>query len=89
MKEDKFTKRQQQCLAVSNLYSVKPSKSFIPDHYNNWVELKKLRRIKYFTKALLELRAWGFNEGEGISCDNITAAVEKLILWQKSLPTYK
>ena len=62
MREDKFIKQQQQCLAVPNAYSVKPTKSLIPYKYKNWMELNKLKRIKYFTKALLELRSQGFSE---------------------------
>ena len=45
--------------------------------------------IKYFTEVLLELRDWCFSEEEVISCDNITDAVEKMIVWHKSLPTYR
>ena len=62
MREDKVMKRQQRGLAVPNLYSVKPAKPFIPDKYNNHMNLKKLNRIKYFTKAILELRDRGFSE---------------------------
>ena len=53
------------------------------------MNLKKINRIKYFTKALLELRSRGFSEEEVNSCSNITAAAEKLVVWQKSLPTYR
>ena len=66
-----------------------PAKSFIPDKYNNQMELKKLNRIKYFTKALLELRVWGFREGQVKSSANITAVVENLVVWHKVLPTYR
>ena len=52
------------------------------------MELKKIKRIKYFTKALLELRAWGFIEEDVSSCANITAAVDNLIMWHKALNTY-
>ena len=51
--------------------------------------MKKLNRIKYFTKALQELRSWGFSEEEVNSCANIKSAVENLIVWHKSLPTYR
>ena len=50
--------------------------------------MKKLKRKKYFTRKILELGDQGFSEEEVISCANITAAVEKLILWHKALPTY-
>ena len=50
MREDKFMKQQQQDLAVPNSDSVKPNKPLIPDKYNNRMELKKIERIKYFTK---------------------------------------
>ena len=73
-------KWQQRGLAVPNSYSVKPDKLFIPDKYNNQMELNKLKMINYFTKALPELRTQGFSEEEGISCVNITAAAEKLIV---------
>ena len=73
-------KRQQKGLAVPNSDSVKPEKSFIPDQYNNLMELKKLKKINYFNKELLELRSWGFSEEEVSSCANITATVEKLIV---------
>ena len=66
-----------------------PAKSFIPDKYNNHIELNKLNRIKYFTKSILEIRAWEFSEEGVISCANITSAEEKLIVWHKELPTYK
>ena len=56
MREDKVMKRQQQGLAVPNSDSVKPAKPFIPDKYENLINLKKPKRIKYFTKALLEIR---------------------------------
>ena len=52
-REDKVTKQQQQGLAVPNPYSVKPAKSLIPYKYNNPVELKKIKRGKYFTKEIL------------------------------------
>ena len=68
---------------------MKPAKPFIPDNYNSCKKLKKLNRIKYFTKKLLELRAWGFSENEGISCTNIKTTVEKLTVWHKALPTYR
>ena len=50
------------------------------------MELKKLKRIKYFIKALLELIYQGFSEEEVSSSANITDTVEKLVLWHKSLP---
>ena len=53
------------------------------------MNLKKLKRIKYFTKALLELIARVFSEEEVRICANITASVEKLIVWHKALPTYR
>ena len=80
MREYKFIKRQQQGLAFPNSDSAKPAKLFIPDKYNNQMELNKLKMINYFTKALPELRTQGFSEEEGISCVNITAATEKLIV---------
>ena len=80
MREDTVIKLQQQGLAVPNPDSVKLSKPFIPDKYINFMKLEKLKRIKYFTKALLELRARGFSEEEVSSCANITATVEKLIV---------
>ena len=43
MREDKVLKWQQQGLDVSNSDSVNPAKSFIPDKYNNQMELKNLR----------------------------------------------
>ena len=70
-------KLQQQCLAVPNSDSMKPAKTFIPDKYNNCMNLKKLKRVKYFTKAILELRVWDFSEEEVSSCANITAVAEK------------
>ena len=51
MREYKVLKLQQQGLDVPNSDSVKLDKSFIPDKYKNWMELKKLKRIKYFTKV--------------------------------------
>ena len=89
MRENTYMKRQQQSLSVPNSDSVKPSKPLIPDKYNNSMNLKKFKRIKYFTKALLELRDKGFSEEEMRSCANITDAVEKLIMWHKSLSTYR
>ena len=82
-------KQQKQSLAVPNSYNVKPAKPFISDKYNNNIELKKLKRVNYFTTALLELRSWGFSENEGISCTNIKTTVEKLTVWHKALPTYR
>ena len=89
MREDKFMKRQQQGPTVPNLDSVKTAKSFIPDKYNNRMELNKLKRMKYFTKALLDLIGRVFSEQEVGSCFNIKSAVEKLILWHESLSTYR
>ena len=89
MREDRVMKRQQQGLYVPNSDSVKPTKPFIPDKYNNRMELKKLERMKYFSKALLEIRAQGFSEEEARISANIIAAVEKLIVWHKELPTYR
>ena len=74
MRGDKVMKRQQQGLAVPKSDSTNPAKSFITYKYNNWMELNKLKRIKYFTKALLELRSQGFSKEGVSSCANITAA---------------
>ena len=82
-------KQQQQGISVTNSDIVNPAKPFIPDKYNNRMNLKKLKRIKYFTKALLELIARVFSEEEVRICANITASVEKLIVWHKALPTYR
>ena len=82
-------KRQQRGLNITNSDSLKPAKPCITDKYNNRMKLKKLKRIKYFTKALLELRARGFREEVVIICANIKSAVEKLIVWHKALPTYR
>ena len=68
-------KLQRQGISVTNSDIMNPAKSFIPDKYNNMMELKKLKRKKYFTKALLELSAWGFIEEEVSSCTIITAEV--------------
>ena len=81
MREDTFMKLKQQGLAVPNSDSVNPDKPFIPDKYNIRMNLKKLKRIKYSTKSLMELRAWGFSEEEVIRCVNIIAAEENLIMW--------
>ena len=43
MREYKIEKQQQQSLAVTNPYSMKPYKSLIPDRYKNWMELKKIK----------------------------------------------
>ena len=53
MREYKVEKQQQQGVDVPNPDIVKPAKTFIPDKYNNQMELKKLKRENYFTKALL------------------------------------
>ena len=81
-------KQQQQGIAVPNSDSVNIDKPFITDNYNSRMNIKKPKRIKYFTKSLLELRSQGFSEEEVIIGDNITDAVEKLIVCHKSLTTY-
>ena len=68
---------------------MKSFKSFIPDKYNTQMELKKLNRVNYFTKKLLELGSLGFSVEGLIRCANITAVVENLIVWNKSLITYR
>ena len=80
MREYKFIKLQQQGLAVPDSDSMKPAKTLIPDKYNTWMELKKTNRIKYSTKALLELRYQGFIKEEVRSCANISSALDKLIV---------
>ena len=82
-------KRQQQGLDVPNSDSANPAKSFIQYKYHNRMVMKKLNMIKYFAKALLELRDWGFSEEEVIICANITAAAEKLIVWNKAMTNYR
>ena len=89
MREYKVTRLQQQGIAVPNLDRIKSAKSFIPDKYNNWMELNKTKMVKYFTKALMELRDQGFSEEQVIRCANITYAVENLIMRYKALPTYR
>ena len=37
----------------------------------------------------MKLGDWGFCKEEVIICTNITSGVEKLIVWQKSLATYR
>ena len=44
------------------------------------MELNKLNRKRYYTKALLELEAWGFSEEKVKICANIIASVGKLIV---------
>ena len=82
-------KQEQLSIAVPNPDSVKTSKPFIPYKYNNRIELKKLKMEKYFTKALVELRSWGFSEEEVNICTNITAAVEKISVRHNSMPAYR
>ena len=82
-------KQRQRGISVTNSDSVKPVKLFIPNKYNNLMNLNKIKRIKYFTKALLEPRAWGFSEEDVSSRAKITAIVENLIVWHKALPTYR
>ena len=89
MREGTVMKQKKQGLAVINSDSMKPAKPFIPDKYINRTKLNKFKKIKYFTKALLEIRDWGFSEEEVSSCANITAEVEKLIVWHKALTTYR
>ena len=89
MRVDKFMRWQQRGLAVPNSDSVKPAKPFIPDKYNNRMELNKLKRLKYFNKSLLEIRDQSFSEEEVSSCANITAEMENLVMWNKALPTYR
>ena len=43
-REDKSTK--QRGLSVTNLDGMNPSKPLIPEKYNNWMELNKLKRKK-------------------------------------------
>ena len=87
MREDTVMKKKRD-LAITNSDSLSPAKPFIPDKYNNHMNLKKIMKIKYFTKALLELIARVFSEEEVSRCANNITAVEKLVVWQKSLPNY-
>ena len=66
-----------------------PAKIFIPDKYNNQMELKKIKRKMCFTKELMELRSWSFSEEEVSSCSNIPSAAEMLVVWHKAMPTYR
>ena len=75
MREDKGVKHQQWGIDIKNPDVVKPYKPFIPDKYNNLMELKKLKRKFFFTKVLLWLGAQGFSEEEVSICANITARV--------------
>ena len=43
MREDKIVKQKQQYISVTNPYGVKSDIPFIPDKYNNLLELKKLK----------------------------------------------
>ena len=63
-------------------------KPIIPYKLKNNMELNKIKRKKYFTKALLELGAQLFSEEEVRSCVNITYVADKLIVWDKELHTY-
>ena len=67
---------------------MKVDKPFIPDQYNNRMELKKSKSIKYSTKSSPKLRYQGFSKEGLSSCTNIEAAAEKLSVWHKALPTY-
>ena len=89
IREDTVMKRQQQGLAVQKSDSVQSAKYFFPDKYKFFMNLNKLNRIDYFTKAILELWALGFSEEEMSSCDSITSVVENLIVWHKSLTNYR
>ena len=53
------------------------------------MELHKTKKIKYFTKELLELKYQGFSEEEVIICANSTAALEKMVVWHKELTSYR
>ena len=53
MREDKVVKLQQQSITFPNPYSVTPVKPFIPDKYNYWMDMKKLKKKNHFTRALL------------------------------------
>ena len=75
MKEDKFTKWKQRGIEIPNPDSVNPSKPLIKDKYKIFMEMHKLKRKFYFTKELLELRAWRISEEEASCCVNITALV--------------
>ena len=86
--EDTVKKQQKQGLDVPNTDSITFPKPFILDKYNNSMNLKKLKRIKYYTKALLEIRGWRSSEEEVRSCANITDSAEKQIVWYKVLPSY-
>ena len=88
MTEDTVMKRQQQGLSVTNSDSMSPDKPFIPDKYNNLMNLKKLKSIKYFTKALLDIRSQEFSKEKVGSCANITSAVDSMIVCHKALSTY-
>ena len=88
-REDKVTKQKKRGLYVPKPDSVKPSKPFSIDKYNNWTELKKIKRKNYFSNAILELLSWGFSKEEVISCANITAALEKFFVRQKLISTYR
>ena len=51
------------------------------------MELNKLNRKRYYTKALLELEAWVFSEEKVKIFANIIASVGKLIVQHKELHT--
>ena len=59
MREDKVAKQQQQGLAFKKPDSVKPAKPFIPEKYNNRIELKKIKRESNLPRnsCNLEIRA--------------------------------
>ena len=81
--------RRQRGLDVPNPDSMKTDKVFIPDKYNNRTELRNIKRVKYSTTVLLELRAQGFSDEVVSICANITATVKKMIVCHKALPTYR
>ena len=89
MREDIFTNQQRLGLAVTNPDSVKPDKPFIPDNYNNQMNLNKIKRENNFTKTLLEIRSWDFSEDEVSIYTNNKSAVENMLVWQKVLSSYR
>ena len=76
-------KQQQQGISVPHPDNRITDKPLITENCNNQMELKKVKRGKYFTRDILELGAQRFSEGEVRICASITAEVDKIILRHK------
>ena len=80
-REAKVAQRIAKNLPVPDISKIEPAEAYVPDKLKGSMDLKKMKKTKYYLKVKQELKERGYTDAQVDTLPNVTAAVNLLTEW--------